>query len=108
MAKAHLIRALQIVAAIVVAALAIGLYRAKSDAAKTEAHVRELRQEVEEREAALRELRAEIAERESPANIEALAQEKLGAVVGSEGPALPEAAIDERLPPPRPRQRPRP
>jgi cell division protein FtsL len=107
MAKTHVIRALQIVAAILVAVLAIGLYRAKSDAAKTEARVRELQEEISEREATLRELRAEIARRESPASIEALAEERLGAVVGSESPALPEAAIGERLPPPQP-QRPRP
>jgi hypothetical protein len=100
MAKAHLIRALQIAAAALVATLAIGLYRAKSDAAKTEARVRELQQEIGEREAALRELRAEIARRESPGNVEALAEDRLGAVVGSESAALPEAAIDERLPPP--------
>jgi hypothetical protein len=101
MAKAHLIRALQIVAAVIVVALAIGLYRAKSDAAKTEAHVRALREEIGQREAALRELRAEIAQRESPANVEALAEDRLGAVVGSESAALPETAIDERLPAPR-------
>lgn len=102
MAKTHLIRALQILAAAIVVALAVGLYRSKSDAARTEARVRELRQEIDEREAGLRDLRAEIARRESPANIEALAEERLGAVVGSESAALPETAIDERLPPPRP------
>jgi cell division protein FtsL len=107
MAKTHVIRALQIIAAILVAVLAIGLYRAKSDAARTEARVRELQEEISEREATLRELRAEIARRESPASIEALAEERLGAVVGSESPALPEAAIGERLPPPQP-QRPHP
>jgi cell division protein FtsL len=101
MAKAHLIRALQIAAAVVVVALAIGLYRAKSDAAKTEAHVRELQEEIADREAAMRELRAEIAERESPANVEAMAEQRLGAVVGSESAALPEQAIDDRLPAPR-------
>jgi len=100
MGKAQLIRLFQIVGAILVIVLAIGLYRAKSDAAKTEAHVRELRQEIADREAAMRELRAEIAERESPANVEALAEERLGVVVGSESAALPEAAIAERLPAP--------
>jgi len=101
MAKTHLIRALQVAAAIVVAALAIGLYRAKSDAARTEAHVRELQGEIADREAAMRELRAEIAERESPANVEAMAEAHLGAVVGSESAALPQSAIDDRLPAPR-------
>jgi hypothetical protein len=104
MAKVHLIRALQVVAAVLVAALAIGLYRAKSNAAKTESHVRELQLEIGEREATLRELRAEIAQRESPANVEALAEERLDGAVAGEGAALPESAIDERLPPPRARK----
>jgi len=101
MAKAKLIRWAQIAAAVLVAALAVGLYRAKSDAAKTEAHVHELQQQIADREASLRELRAEIAQRESPANVEALAEDRLGAVVGSESAALPESAINDRLPAPR-------
>lgn len=104
MGKAQLIRALQIAAAILIVVLAVGLYRAKSDAAKTEARVRELQADIEEREAAMRELRSEIAQRESPGNIENLAEERLGAVIGSESAALPESAIDERLPAPRPRR----
>jgi hypothetical protein len=102
MAKADLIRAFQIAAAITVAALAVGLYRAKTDAAETEVRVLALQREIGERESALRELRAEIARRESPANIEALARQRLGVTVGGESSALPETAIDERLPPPRP------
>lgn len=101
MGKTQLIRAFQIAAAVLIVVLAVGLYRAKSDAARTQAHVRELRQEIDEREARLRELRAEIAQRESPANIEDLAERQLGAVVGSESEALPESAIAERLPAPR-------
>lgn len=101
MAKATLRRALHIAAAVIIVVLAIGLYQAKSDAAKTEAHVRELQTEIGEREARLRELRAEIASQESPANVERLAEEHLGASVGSEAAALPESAIDNRLPAPR-------
>jgi cell division protein FtsL len=101
MDKALVRRALYGLAAVLIAALAIGLYRAKSEAARTEAHVRELQTQVEEREAALRALRAEIAHLESPARIEAMAEDHLGVVVGSEAPALPEAAIDQRLPAPR-------
>lgn len=100
MGKAQLVRTLQILAGVLIIVLAVGLYRAKSDAAKTEAHVRELRGEVAEREANMRALRAEIAEQESPANIERLSEEHLGAVVGSEAAALPESALDERLPAP--------
>lgn len=101
MGKAHLTRALQIVAALLIVALAIGLYKAKSDAARTEAHVRELQSEIVEGEADLRALRAEIAELERPERIEALAEDRLGAVVGSESAALPEAAIAQRLPAPK-------
>jgi cell division protein FtsL len=100
MAKITLKRWLHIAAAVLIVVLAVGLYRAKSDAAKTEADVRHLTNEVTEREARLRELRAEIAERESPARIEQLNEERLGLVVGSESTALPESAIAERLPAP--------
>lgn len=93
-------RALHVIAALIIVALAIGLYRAKSDAAKTEAHVRDLHRQIEEREADLRALRSEIAQLESPARIESLAEEELGLEVGGESAALPEAAIS-RLPPPR-------
>lgn len=93
-------RALHIAAAVIIVALAIGLYRAKSDAARTEARVRELQTEITEREAGMRALRAEIAERESPANIERLAEEHLGVTPGSESAALPESALDDRLPAP--------
>lgn len=98
-------RALHIIAALIIVALAIGLYRAKSDAAKTEAHVRELQRQIEEREADLRALRSEIAQLESPARIEDLAERELGLVVGGESAALPESAIANRLPPPRTRQK---
>jgi len=105
MGKAKLTGWLQIAAAILIAVLAVGLYRAKSDAARTEAHVRELQADVEQREAALRELRAEIAQRESPANVEALAEERLGVIIGAESAALPESALSDRLPAPRPVER---
>jgi len=101
MEKTHLRRALQVAAAVVIVALAIGLYRAKSDAAKTEAHVRQLQTQIEETEADLRALRSEIAQLESPARVEELAEQELGLVVGSESAALPESAIERRLPAPR-------
>jgi|SRR5262245_22643197 len=108
MAKTHLTRVLQIAGVVVVVVLAVGLYRAKSDAAKTEAHVRQLQAEITAREATLRELRAEIARRESPGNIETLAQERLGSEVGSESAALPESEIGARLPPPQQQPPPQP
>lgn len=100
MAKVTLKRWLQIGAALLVVVLAIGLYRAKSDAAKTEADVRRLNSEIAEREARLRELRADIAEQESPARIERLNDDRLGHIVGAESAALPEREIANRLPPP--------
>jgi cell division protein FtsL len=106
MDKALLRRGAYIVAALIIVALVIGLYKAKTDAARTEAHVRQLQQQVDESEADLRALRAEIAELESPARIEALAEDHLGAVVGSEAAALPEGAIKQRLPAPRAPERP--
>jgi cell division protein FtsL len=101
MDKAKLTRALQIVAVAIIVALAVGLYRAKSDAAHTEAEVRRLHAEIAEREARLRELRADIATLESPANVQELAEDRLGLTLGRESAALPESAINDRLPPPR-------
>lgn len=101
MDKTQLRRALQIGAAILVAVLAIGLYKAKTDAARTEARVRALQTQIADTEADMRALRAEIARAESPANIEAMAEQHLGLVVGGQGAALPEAAIEQRLPAPR-------
>lgn len=100
MAKVTLKRWLQVAAALLVVVLAVGLYRAKSDAAKTEADVRRLTAEIAEREARLRELRADIAEQESPARIERLNEDRLGHVVGGESAALPEHEIANRLPAP--------
>jgi cell division protein FtsL len=100
MDKALLRRGAYAVAAVIIVALVIGLYKAKTDAARTEAHVRQLQQQVEESEADMRALRAEIATQESPARIEALAEDHLGVTVGSEGAALPESALKQRLPPP--------
>ncbi|MBL8546890.1 MAG: hypothetical protein JNL81_10520 [Hyphomonadaceae bacterium] len=98
MAKITLKRWMQIAAAMLIVVLAIGLYRAKSDAAKTETDVRRLNDDIAEREARLRELRAAIAEQESPARIERLNDERLGHVVGGESAALPEGEIASRLP----------
>jgi cell division protein FtsL len=105
MDKALLRRGLYAVAALIIVALVIGLYKAKTDAAHTETRVRELQREIAQSEADLRALRAEIAQLESPARIEALAEERLGVTVGSESAALPEAALAERLPAPRPERR---
>jgi cell division protein FtsL len=104
MEKAKLMRNLHIVAGVLIIALAVGLYKAKTDAARTETHVRQLQSQIDEREADLRALRAEIAHLESPARVEALAEQHLGASVGSESAALPETAIASRLPAPERRE----
>lgn len=101
MGKAQLKRVLHIVAAVLIVVLAIGLYKAKSDAAKTEAHVRALERQIGDTEADMRALRAEIAHLESPERVEGLAERHLGLTVGSESAALPEDAIAQRLPGPR-------
>jgi hypothetical protein len=104
MGKAQLIRALQIAAAVIVVVLVIGLYKAKSDASRAEAHVRQLHREIAETEAANRALNAEIAHLESPGHVHDLAQQHLEITPGAQSAALPESAIASRLPPPRGRQ----
>lgn len=94
-------KTLQILAGVLVILLAVGLYKAKTDAAKAEAHVRQLQSEIGEREADLRALRAEIAHLETPARVESLAERHLGLDIGGEETALPESQIDTRLPAPR-------
>jgi cell division protein FtsL len=101
MDKTQLRRALQIGAAILVAVLAIGLYKAKTDAAHADARVREMQTQIADTEAEMRALRAEIARAESPANIEAMARTHLGLAAGGQAPALPNSAIDANLPAPR-------
>jgi cell division protein FtsL len=100
MGKVTLKRALFIGAGVLIAVLVIGVYKAKTDAQKTEARVHELQAQVEETEADLRALRAEIAHLESPERIEQLAEQHLGVTPGGESAALPEEALNT-LPPPR-------
>lgn len=100
MDKDQLRRVLHLVALVVIVVLVVGLYKAKSDAARTQAHVHRLQAEISDAEAELRERRAEIAAQETPARVEELAHEHLGMSVGGENPALPESAMDRRLPAP--------
>jgi cell division protein FtsL len=101
MAQAQLRRLWHVVGIALVVALVVGLYKAKTDAARTQSHVRELEREVGDEDARVRALRAEVARLESPENVERLARERLGLEPGAEGRALPERALAERLPPPR-------
>jgi cell division protein FtsL len=101
MGKAQLIRVLQVAAAIIVVVLVVGLYKAKSDASKAEAHVRQLHRAIADTEAANRALNAEIAHLESPARVQELAQEHLNVTPGAQSAALPEADMNRALPAPR-------
>lgn len=91
---------LTILAAFIVVALVIGVYKAKSDAGKTRTDVRQLEESIADKQADIRALRAEIAQRESPGAIETLAREHLGLSPGQGPQPLPEAALNDRLPAP--------
>ncbi len=91
---------LTILAACIVVALVIGVYKAKSDAAKTRADVRALEQSIADKQADIRALRAEIATRESPREIEQLARDHLGLTPGQGPQPLPERDLERRLPAP--------
>lgn len=102
MGKAQLIRGLQIVAAILVVVLVVGLYKAKTDAAQTQAHVHQLQDEISSAAADNRALRAEIAHLESPGHVARLAQDHgVDTAADAQSAALPQSAIADRLPPPR-------
>ena len=99
-----MIRTFQIVAAVVVLALVVGLYRAKTDASAARAHVRDLTADIAETKADIRELRAEIATLETPARVEALAKQELRLAPASEAPPQPVRSLPQSLPAPRPDQ----
>ena len=108
MGKAQLIRGLQIVAAILVVVLVVGLYKAKTDAATAQAHVHRLQDEISGVAADNRALRAEIAHLESPAHVAQLAQDHgVDPSADAQSVALPQSAIASRLPPPRNQTSPR-
>lgn len=94
-------RALHIIMALLVIVLVVGLYKAKTDAAQTEAHVRQLQHQIADEESDQRALRAEIAHLEGPENVQHLSQEHLALTPAQQGQALPASQIDQRLPAPR-------
>jgi cell division protein FtsL len=87
-----------IAAAIIAVALAVGLYRAKTEADAARARVTELEQQVAASRAELKTLAAELAVLESPARIEALAKKRLGIGPAEPQQLRPEAQISA-LPP---------
>jgi cell division protein FtsL len=71
-------RIFNIAAAVLALALAIGLYRAKTEADTARARVSQLESDVAAAKAELKILSAEVAMLENPERIEKLAKEKLG------------------------------
>ena len=96
-------RALNIFMAALIVVLAVGLYKAKSDASKARAHVLELERQIADTQADMRALRADIARLESPEHIAELAAANTQLEPGRAGQALPERAMDSALPPPQQR-----
>jgi cell division protein FtsL len=87
-----------IAAIVVILALAIGLYKAKTDAEDARARIAKLTQEVRDTRAEVRALRAEAAHLESPAHIEALAKQTLDLDLNAAAQVRREAEIDKALP----------
>lgn len=95
-----MIRAFQIAAVVLILALVVGLYRAKTEASSARGRVADLQEEIVDTRADIRELRAEIATLETPARVEALAKQKLNMTPGGAHTPLPERALENALPPP--------
>jgi len=93
-------RALHIVMALLVIVLVVGLYKAKTDAAQTEAHVIQLQHQIGDEESDQRALKAEIAHLESPEHVQALSRDHLELTPAQQGQALPTSQINQRLPAP--------
>lgn len=89
------------IAAIVLAlALAIGLYRAKTEADAARARVADLERQVAAARDEVKALAAEVAVLESPARIEELAKRKLGVAPGAAGQPRAASEIGSTLPAP--------
>ncbi|MGE0830420.1 MAG: septum formation initiator family protein [Hyphomonadaceae bacterium] len=87
------------IGAILIILVLVGwLYKAKTDAVQTRAHIAELADDLKEERADVRELRAEVAHLESPERIEDLARENLDLEIGAEARAHEADEMDEALP----------
>lgn len=82
-------------------ALAIGLYRMKTEADAARARVIELEQQVATAKAELKTLAAEVAVLESPARVEAMAKQRLGLTPATPAQMRDRAEIAPNLPPAR-------
>lgn len=92
-------KAFNIAAAILALALAIGLYRAKTETEAVRARVAALERQLAAERAEMKTLAAERAYLENPARIEALAREKLGLQPAAPGQLRSQAEIGAVLPP---------
>jgi cell division protein FtsL len=88
------------VAALIALVLAIGLYRAKTEADTARARVAALEAQVESARTEIKTLAAELAVLESPARIEALAKARLRLAPVKPSQVRPLSEIGSALPPP--------
>jgi cell division protein FtsL len=89
-----------IIAAMLVVLLAIGLYKAKSEADLARAHVQKLETEVAVQRAQIKTMAAEAAYLENPARVEKLARTELGLKPARVDQHKPLSELDKALPPP--------
>jgi cell division protein FtsL len=88
-------------AILLIVLLAVGLYKAKSEADATRAHVAALEAEVAAARAEIKTMSAEAAYLENPDRVEQLARKELGLKPASLGQHKTLSELDSVLPPPR-------
>jgi cell division protein FtsL len=91
-----------IIAAALIVLLAVGLYKAKTEADIARARVSTLEAQVEQARAQVKSLSAESAYLENPDRIEKLANRQLGLKQAALGQHRPLSDLDAALPPPSP------
>jgi cell division protein FtsL len=82
----------------VIAVLAVGLYKSKTDAMRARDRIEALQREVATAERRVAALRAEAQMLESPARLEALARERLALEPGAQARAADLGALEETVP----------
>jgi cell division protein FtsL len=91
-----------IIAACLIVILAVGLYKAKSEADRMRAEVAKLEAEVATARSEVKTMAAEAAYLESPKRVESLARSELGLTPAKPGQVRPISEIDKALPPAKP------
>src|SRR3972149_2371201 len=89
-----------IVAVCLIVILAVGLYKAKSEADRMRAEVAKLEGEGASARAEVKTMAAEAAYLESPKRVETLARRELGLTAAKPSQVRPISEIDKALPPP--------